>query len=235
MSISTLHLPTNFQLSVTADAQSSGTVFRINSGSSDTDATSIAASTTTTIGPFNTPRDFRVISVGQALTTSIAASGFIEGVTATASELNIMDGVTATTTELNLIDGYTGTTAELNTVDGQTVTAAEVNNSSDVSARVEELTATATGTVGIQSLELNHISVVIAATLADSTNHEGMFIVKNTSASGTEAHTLTLTAGTFDGTNTIATMNAPDESLMVYFDSAGDGTIIENVGGVVLS
>lgn len=116
-----------------------------------------------------------------------------------------------------------------------TSTAAEMNNACDVSARVQELTATGTVTAGVQSVELNHISVIAAATLADSANHQGLFVVKNTSASGTAAHTLTLTAGTFDGTNNIATLNAPKECLVVYFDSAGAGTIVENVGAVALS
>lgn len=102
-------------------------------------------------------------------------------------------------------------------------------------AGVQELTASGAVTAGIQSVELNHISVVIAATIAASTGHPGLFVVKDTSASGTAAHTLTLTAGTFDGTNTIATLNAPNEALVVYFDSAGNGTIVENVGTVVLS
>lgn len=233
--MTTLHLPTNFQLTVTADAQSSGSVLRINSGSSDTEQVDIAASATTTFGPFNTPREFRILSTGNTMATSIAASGFVEGVTATAAELNIMDGVTATATEINLIDGYTGTTADLNLNDGQTATASEVNSSSDITARTEEHTVSGAVTAGIQTVELSHIDTVIAATIADSLNHQGIFIVKDTSASGTELHTLTLTIGTFDGTNNIATMNAGDEALMVYFDSAGNGTIIENVGGVVLS
>ena len=104
-----------------------------------------------------------------------------------------------------------------------------------VSARSQELLVTGAAAAGIQSVELNHISGVIAATIADSTNHLGLFVVKDTSASGTAAHTLTLTSGTFDGTNNIATMNAGGETLVVYFDSAGDGVIVENVNGVVLS
>lgn len=116
-------------------------------------------------------------------------------------------------------------------------TAAEVNNSADVSGRVQEVTATSNGTItaGIQSVELNHISTIAAATIADASNHQGLFIVKDTSASGTIAHTLTLTAGTFDGTNNKATLNAPNEALVVYFDSSGDGTIVENVGAVALA
>lgn len=114
-------------------------------------------------------------------------------------------------------------------------TASEINNAADVSARTQELTVTGAVTAGVQSVELNHATVVVAATIANANTHQGLFIVKNTSASGTAAHTLTLTAGTFNGTNNVATLNAPNEALVVYFDSAGNGTIIENVGAVALS
>lgn len=99
----------------------------------------------------------------------------------------------------------------------------------------QELTASGAVVAGVSSVELNHATVVIAATIADSKAHQGLFVVKDTSASGTAAHTLTLTAGTFDGTNNVATLNAPNEALVVWFDSAGDGTIVENVGAVALS
>ena len=59
--------------------------------------------------------------------------------------------------------------------------------------------------------------------------------VKNTSASGTAAHTVTLTGGTWNGSATVVTLNAPDECIVVMFDSAGDGTILVNVGSVALS
>lgn len=139
------------------------------------------------------------------------------------------------TASLDLLEDVTATAAELNLNDGQTATAAEVNNAADVSARVQELTATGAVTAGVQSVELNHATVVVAATIADAANHQGLFVVKDTSASGTAAHTLTLTAGTFNGTNNVATLNAPNECLIVYFDSAGNGTIVENVGSVALS
>lgn len=104
-------------------------------------------------------------------------------------------------------------------------------------AAVQEATTTATGVVtpGANGIELNHATVIIAAVVAAGTNHPGYFTVKDTSASGTAAHTVTLTAGTWDGTNTIVTLNAPDEFIVVDFDSAGNGTIVENVGTVVLS
>jgi len=114
-------------------------------------------------------------------------------------------------------------------------TAAEINNAADVSARVQELTVSGAVTAGVQSVELNHATVIIAATIAAATGHPGFLMVKDTSASGAAAHTCTLTAGTWDGTNTIVTLNAADEAILVYIDSAGNGTIIENVGGVALS
>lgn len=101
--------------------------------------------------------------------------------------------------------------------------------------RTQELTASGAVTSGVTSVELNHASVVIAATIADLTSHAGLFVIKDTSATGTAAHTVTLTAGTFNGTNTVATFNALNETLIVWVDSAGNGTIVENVGSVALS
>jgi hypothetical protein len=114
-------------------------------------------------------------------------------------------------------------------------TAAELNNAASASSRVQELTVTGTATPGVQSLELNHGSTPVVVTVASALNHPGLFIVKDTSGSGTESHTVTLSAGTFDGTNNKITLNAPKEAIAVYFDSAGAGTILENVGGVALA
>lgn len=116
-----------------------------------------------------------------------------------------------------------------------TATADEINKAADVSARTQELTASGAVTAGVQSVELNHASTTVAATIADASDHQGLFIVKDTSASGTASHTLTLTAGTFDGTNNKATLDAPGEALVVYFDSNGDGVIVENIGSVTLA
>lgn len=100
---------------------------------------------------------------------------------------------------------------------------------------VQELTSSGAVTSGVTRLELNHATVVIAATIASFANHEGLFVVADTSASGTAAHTLTLTSGTFDGTNNTATLNAPGEQLIVFVDKDGAGTIIANIGSVALS
>jgi len=154
--------------------------------------------------------------------------------TVTAAELNALSSGGLDSTELAILDGATVTTAELNILDGCTCTYAELNNAADVSARVEEVTASGAVTAGVQSVELNTAAGAIAATIADASTHQGLFIVKQTDA-GTDGHTLTLTAGTWDGTNNVATLDAQNEALIVYFDSAGNGTIVENVGSVALS
>ena len=125
-------------------------------------------------------------------------------------------------------------TTHFSNLEAETITATGAGGlSGTIVPTSQELTATGTVTLGTQAVELNHATVAIDATLAAPT--EGLFIVKNTSASGTAAHNLTLTAGTFDGTNNVVTFNAPNDALVVYFDSAGNGTIVENVGAAVLS
>jgi hypothetical protein len=129
--------------------------------------------------------------------------------------------------------GVTAAAAELNLIDGVGATAAEINKAADVSSYVLELTATAVIPATVRQVELNHASVVIAATYTVVPNTT--MIIKDTSATGTAAHTVTLTGGSFNGTATIATLNARDEMLMVHFDSAGRGQVIVNVGAVALS
>lgn len=97
----------------------------------------------------------------------------------------------------------------------------------------QELTVTGAITAGTEVVELNHASTIIAATYAVVPN--STLIIKDTSATGTIAHTVTLTGGTYNGTATIATLNARDEFIMVHFDSAGRGQVISNVGSVALS
>ena len=61
----------------------------------------------------------------------------MDGVTATASELNIMDDVTSTTAELNILDGVTATATELNLLDGVTATTAELNYVDGVTSAIQ--------------------------------------------------------------------------------------------------
>ena len=99
----------------------------------------------------------------------------------------------------------------------------------------QELTASGAITRNNGLVLLNHATVIIAATLDAPAVGDELFIIDN-AASGTAAHTVTVPAGvTWDGTNTIATLNAPDEALHVVAISATRWFILENIGSVALS
>ncbi len=99
----------------------------------------------------------------------------------------------------------------------------------------QELTASGAITITMGTVLLNHASTPVAATLAAPSPGSDLLIVDN-SASGTAAHTVTLPTGvTFDGTNSIATLNAPNEALHIRAISATRWFILENIGSVALS
>ena len=127
-------------------------------------------------------------------------------------------------TEIEIIDGCTATTAELNKAADASVIAPVA------------LTATAAIDSTARCIKLAHNSTPVLITGPSGVALAGqtMFIT-NTSGSGTAAHAVTLAAGTFDGTNNTATLNAPAESLIVMFDSAGVGCVVVNTGSVALS
>jgi len=76
-------------------------------------------------------------------------------VTATAAEFNVLDGVTATAAEINfatdLADGVTATTDELNILDGVTATAAELNfmggATSAIQTQIDNIVTTPSGAI----------------------------------------------------------------------------------------
>lgn len=105
----------------------------------------------------------------------------------------------------------------------------------EVNLPVQELTATGAITINSGIVRLNHASTIIAATLDAPTEGDFLLIV-NTSASGTAAHTVTLPSGvTWDGTNDVATLNAPGEALLVFATSAARFFVAVNVGSVAFS
>lgn len=119
-------------------------------------------------------------------------------------------------------------------IDGTDVTAsaAEINNAADASARTYDATTSGAVGSGYQSVELNSVPAITMT--MDATEHPGLFVVKHKSSSGGQNHFLNLTAGTWNGTNTVAKLDAANEALAVYFDSAGNGTVLVNVGSVSL-
>ena len=101
--------------------------------------------------------------------------------------------------------------------------------------KVEELTVSGAINIDNGIVKLNHATVVIAATLDAPNEGDELFII-DTSASGTAAHTVTLPTGvTWDGTNRVATLNAPGEALHVVAISATRFFIMENIGSVAFS
>lgn len=111
------------------------------------------------------------------------------------------------------------------------------DNTSSGGRQSQILTATGAITVGNHGVvQLNHATVIIAATLAAPQAGADLMIVDN-SASGTAAHTVTLPAGvTFvGGSNNTATFDAPGEALHIVAMSATKWFIMVNVGSVALS
>lgn len=99
---------------------------------------------------------------------------------------------------------------------------------------VTNVTATANATIPIDVgyVQLNS-TTKIEATIAAPT--KGRMLVITQSDAGTAGHTVTLTAGDYDGSNNIATFNAAEETLVLLGISATRFVIIENIGSVGLS
>ena len=82
-------------------------------------------------------------------------------------------------------------------------------------------------------VQLNHASTLIAATIAAPV--EGQLMVITQTDSGTAGHTVTLSAGTFDGTNDVATFDALGETLILFGVTDASYVIVENIGSVSMS
>jgi hypothetical protein len=147
--------------------------------------------------------------------------------------------LTATAAELNLLDGVSGLVqADLTKLAAIEATAAEVAMAADVSTFLGTYTATSPAAIPatIRVIELNHASTAIEKTIASMVPYAGQIVcVKDISATGTAAHTVTITTGTWNGTNKVITLNALNECLVVAVDSAGNGTVLVNIGEVALS
>lgn len=99
----------------------------------------------------------------------------------------------------------------------------------------QELTVTGAINTDASLVYLNHATEVIAATRVAPAEGDVLVII-NTSASGDAAHTVTLPEGvTWDGTNRIATLNAPDEALVCVASSATRYRVLVNLGTVGFS
>ncbi|QGH73386.1 MAG: tail fiber protein [Podoviridae sp. cty5g4] len=167
------------------------------------------------------------------MTGAVSISGLVSPLTASRAVVSNGSGVlTAATTTATEIGYVNGVTSAIQTQMNTKSPIASPTFTGLVKLPFQELTAS--GAITSNVLGLNHATVVIAATLAAPVAGEPLLVV-DTSASGTAAHTVRLTAGTFDGTNNTATFDAPNEALYCIGVSATRFQIILNVGSVGLS
>lgn len=190
------------------------------------------------------------IGIVKATALHIGTSGSETQVTATGVELNYSDlatlgtGAASKAVVLDTGEDYTWpatgilTFGVLKDPAGTTLTAttAEINARCTVADIGQLMSVSGAVTAGKQSVLLNHATVAIAATIADASQHFGYFVVKAGLEPGVaNDHTCTITTGTWDGVNKIATFADINDALVVFFDHAGNGTIISNTGAVALS
>ena len=145
------------------------------------------------------------------------------------ADANINTGISKVT-ELHI--GATGSEVQVN------ATPAEIDKAADLSTQIQTIVTSGAQTVtaGVQALYLNEDTTAINATIATAVAHQGLFLVKSGLEPATvNDHVLTLTIGTFNGTNNVATFADINDSLLIYFDAAGAGTVLVNTGTVVLS
>lgn len=172
------------------------------------------------------------LTIGKThLTEASAALVAVDGLTASVDELNTLAGVTA---------GTAAASGALVVDDGKnigalgTVAAASFEGALVGPHRhpIEELTES--GAISLTSgiVLLNHSTTPVEATLAAPTAGDELYLI-NSSAGGTAAHTVTCAAGvTFDGTNDMATLDAPGMALHLVAISATRWYIVSNNGTV---
>ncbi len=101
-------------------------------------------------------------------------------------------------------------------------------------AKTQTLLATGAVIPGVRVLILDHTSAAILAAMADAKAHQGLFVINVlTEPGGGQDHVVTITTGSWNGTNKVITFADIADQLIVYFDSAGAGTIILNTGGAL--
>lgn len=163
-----------------------------------------------------------------------AADGIINTVTASGAQTitgvkTFSDGIVVEDGELKLGAGA-GTAV--------TATAAEINARCDVSAMQQTITTAGAQaiTAGKSIVILDNGTTAIASTIADASAHAGIFHIKATTEPAVgQDHTCTITTGTWNGTNKVATFADALDALVVMFDASGNGTVISNTGSVSLS
>lgn len=143
--------------------------------------------------------------------------------------------LTANEEVMSLTASQTATNKTLTspTIATPTITGGTVTDATFLDLSPTELTASGPIAVNVSHVELNSTTPLIAATIAAPAAGWLLFITQTDA--GTAGHTVTLTAGTWDGTNPIVTFNAQFDTLVVWGLSATRFIIFENIGAVAFS
>lgn len=99
---------------------------------------------------------------------------------------------------------------------------------------VSQNISASTGTVKFNDsfIEMDGTSNTVALTQAAPIKGQWLVV---TCTDGTNDCTLTLTAGTFNGSDNVATFNAAAETLVLFGISATRYVVVENIGSVAFS
>lgn len=127
------------------------------------------------------------------------------------------------------------------TVTATTVTAGNLAGAFAGAATINQLAfpsqdITTTGTAissTVTHVQLDKSDGVLASTLAAPST--GRLLIITQVDAGTSGHTVTLSSGTWDGTNPIATFNAKGETLVVLGLNAARFLVLVNLGSVAFS
>ncbi len=167
----------------------------------------------------------------------------LNGVTATAEEINILDGATLSTAELNILDGATVTAAELNVLDGVTISTTELNYLDGVTSNVQaQLDAKApinnpvfTGDVTVVSTIVfeggtadgNELLLTATDPTADRTitlpDASGTVILSSDTVNALTAPTAAFSMNSQKITNLATPTDATDAATKGYVDAARSG------------
>jgi hypothetical protein len=82
---------------------------------------------------------------------------------------------------------------------------------------------------------INNATPTTAIALTIAAPAAGRLLAITQQDAGSAGNTVTLTAGTFDGTHNRATFDAKDETLVLFGVSATRFVVVENVGSIVLA
>ena len=182
------------------------------------------------------------------VTASAAEINILDGALLTTTELNILAGATVTTAELNILDGATLDVNELNVLDGITATTAELNTLDGITATVNELNILDGATLDVNELNVldgmtastSELNILDGATISTSELNALSGITGNVQAQLNDK--APINNPVFTGTVTVPTSivfegSTPDENetTLTVADPSTDRTItLPNASGTVI-